>query len=54
MSGSGKDNSTNGGGDGGDFSQLKAKVIRMSLGWGVMLVKENACTYTTWQLFGAT
>ncbi len=34
MSGSSKDNGANGGGDRGDFFQLKAKVIWMILGWG--------------------
>ncbi len=33
MIGSGKDYGVNGGGDRGDFSQLKAKVIWMSLGF---------------------
>jgi hypothetical protein len=41
MSGSGKDNGANGGGDRGDFSQLKAKVIQMSLGWGVTVVARE-------------
>jgi hypothetical protein len=41
MNGSCKDNSANGGGDRGDFSQLKAIVIMMILGWGVTVVARG-------------
>jgi hypothetical protein len=41
MSSSSKDNGADGGEDRGDFSQLKAKVIWMILGWGVMMVARE-------------
>jgi hypothetical protein len=53
MSGYDKDNGANGGGDRGDFSQLKAKVIWMILGWGVTVVTRERFHVSYWQLFGA-